>query len=53
MAKLEDYRKNLLAVIQKHAQYKPSHGEIEPLCLCDPVTDNIFAINSLLHRSID
>ena len=46
MAKLEDYRKNQLAVIQKHAQYKPSHGEIEPLLLCDTVTDNYLLLDT-------
>ncbi len=46
MAKLEHYRKNIIKVIQKHAQHQPSHGEIEALLLCDPITDNYLLLDT-------
>ncbi|MDY7008395.1 MAG: XisI protein [Cyanobacteriota bacterium] len=46
MAKLEFYRKIISQIIQKHAQCKPSHGNIEPLFICDSITDNYLLIDT-------
>ena len=46
MAKLEHYRKAIIKVLQGHAQYKPSHGEIESLLICDPIADNYLLIDA-------
>lgn len=46
MAKLELYRKIITQIFQKHAQYKPSHGEIEALFICDPITDNYLLLDT-------
>ena len=40
MDKLDKYRKIIVSVVKKHAQYKPSHGKIEALCICDQESDN-------------
>ncbi|NES71550.1 MAG: XisI protein [Okeania sp. SIO2D1] len=46
MAKLEHYRKIITQILEKYAQHKPSHGEIEPLLLCDPITDNYLLLDT-------
>ena len=46
MVKLGHYRKIITQVLQKHAQYKPSHGDIEALLLCDPITDNYLLLDT-------
>lgn len=44
MAKLEYYRKIITQILEKH--YNPSHGEIEALSLCDPITDNYLLLDT-------
>ncbi len=51
MAKLEYYRKIITTIIQKHAQHKPSHGEIEALLLCDTITDNYLLLDTGWDRT--
>ena len=46
MAKLEIYRKTITQIMQKHAQYKPSHGNIEALFIWDSITDNYLLIDT-------
>ena len=40
MDKLNHYRKIIQEIVAKHAQYKPSHGEIEAIPICDLEHDN-------------
>ena len=51
MDKLEFYRKIITTIIQKHAQHKPSHGAIEALLLCDPITDNYLLLDTGWDRT--
>ncbi|NEO26121.1 MAG: XisI protein [Kamptonema sp. SIO4C4] len=46
MAKLEQYRKSIIHILQKHAQCKPSHGDIEPLFISDINTDNYLLLDT-------
>ncbi len=45
MAKLEHYRKIIIQILQKHADHKPSHGEIEPVLICDRIADNYLLLD--------
>ncbi len=45
MDKLEQYRQIIQTVVKRHAQYIPSHGEIETLPLCDTLNDNYLLID--------
>ncbi len=47
MDKLEKYRQIIVNIVKKHAQYKPSHGKIEALCICDQESDNYLLIKIL------
>ena len=40
MDKLNHYRKIIQDILAKHAQFQPSHGEIEPIQICDLEHDN-------------
>ena len=40
MDKVTKYRRILRRLVNDYARYKPSHGEIEPIPVCDPKTDN-------------
>lgn len=40
MGKLEQYRKIIQTLIEKHASYSSSNGEIETLKICDLINDN-------------
>jgi len=51
MAKLELYRKIITQIIQKHAQYKPSNGNIEALFICDSITDNYLLIDTVWDKT--
>ena len=44
--KLETYRQIIIAIISKHAEYKPSHGKIEPLSICDQNSDNYLLMDT-------
>ncbi|NES68965.1 MAG: XisI protein [Okeania sp. SIO2D1] len=44
--KLEHYRKIIIQILQKHAQYQPSHGNIEPLLVCDPIMNNYLLLDT-------
>lgn len=45
MDKLEQYRQIIQTVIQHHAEYTPSHGEIKTLPLCDTINDNYLLMD--------
>lgn len=45
MDKLTNYRYIINQVIQNHAQYKPSHGNIEALPICDLKSDNYLLLD--------
>ncbi len=45
MDKLETYRSIIKRIVEHHAQYKPSHGCIEPMALCDTVDDQYLLID--------
>lgn len=45
MDKLIIYRQALTQVIQEHAQYQPSHDELQTVAICDPQTDNYLLID--------
>ncbi|MBJ7297703.1 MAG: XisI protein [Dolichospermum sp.] len=46
MDKLDKYRKIIVSVVKKHAQYKPSHGQIEALYICDQESDNYLLMDT-------
>lgn len=45
MDKLERYRQILQKIIEKHAAYQPTYGDIETVPVCDLVYDNYLLIN--------
>ncbi|ERT08725.1 xisI family protein [Lyngbya aestuarii BL J] len=45
MEKLEQYRQAIQTIIKRHAEYTPSHGEIETLPLCDTINDNYLLMD--------
>lgn len=45
MDKLDHYRQLIQTVVNRHAQYLPSHGHIQTLPLCDVVNDNYALID--------
>ena len=51
MDKLIHYRKIIQAILANHAQYKPSHGEIEPIQICDLEHDNYLLMDLGWDRS--
>ena len=46
MDKLDKYRKIIVSVVKKHAQYQPSHGQIEALYICDQESDNYLLMDT-------
>ncbi|MCM0589381.1 MAG: XisI protein [Gloeotrichia echinulata DVL01] len=46
MDKLEKYRQIVTKVVEKHAKYKPSHGQIETLSICDRESDNYLLMDT-------
>ncbi|MFM6093374.1 MAG: XisI protein [Dolichospermum sp.] len=46
MDKLNKYRKIIISVVGNHAKYKPSHGKIEALCICDQESDNYLLMDT-------
>ncbi|QLE55211.1 XisI protein [Nostoc sp. TCL26-01] len=46
MDKLEKYRQVVASVVEKHAKYKPSHGQIDSLSICDEKSDNYLLIDT-------
>ena len=45
MDKLVSYRRALQKIIAHHAQYTPSHGQIETIPICDEVHDNYLLMD--------
>ena len=46
MDKLEKYRRIIISIVGNHAKYKPSHGKIEALCICDQESDNYLLMDT-------
>ncbi|TAE55287.1 MAG: XisI protein [Nostocales cyanobacterium] len=46
MDKLTTYREIIGSIVAKHGQYKPSHGKIESLSICDQTSDNYLLIDT-------
>ncbi|MBD2629859.1 element excision factor XisI family protein [Trichormus variabilis] len=46
MDKLEKYRQIIVSIVEKHAKYKPSHGRIEALSICDQESDNYLLMDT-------
>jgi hypothetical protein len=40
MDKLERYRSLVKQILNQDAQYKPSHGDVEPMVICDEASDH-------------
>lgn len=49
MDKVASYRRILNRLVNDYARYRPSHGQLEPLAVCDPKNDNYL----LLHVGWD
>ena len=49
--KLEHYRNIVTQIFKNHAQYKPSHGEIESLTLGDAIADNYLLLDTGWDRT--
>ena len=45
MERLNQYRQIIIQLIARHAQYRPSHGNIEPLPICDTVHDQYLLLD--------
>ncbi|MBI3651117.1 MAG: XisI protein [Acidobacteria bacterium] len=45
MDKLETYRKILIEVINRHANYASEQSDIESLAICDPSSDNYLLVD--------
>ncbi|MGK7873836.1 MAG: XisI protein [Xenococcaceae cyanobacterium] len=45
MDKLEKYRQIVQKIIENHAAYKPTYGDIETVQVCDLVHDNYLLID--------
>lgn len=46
MDKIANYRRILRRLVYEYARYKPSHGQIEPIPVCDPKNDNYLLIHA-------
>jgi hypothetical protein len=46
MDKVANYRRALRRLVNEYARYRPSHGRIESIPVCDPKTDNYLLIHS-------
>jgi hypothetical protein len=49
MDKITRYRRIMRRLVNEYAGYRPSHGQIEPIAVCDPKNDNYL----LLHVGWD
>lgn len=45
MDKLDNYRRMIQQIVARHAQYKPSHGRIETLPICDTDHDQYLLMD--------
>ncbi len=45
MDKVANYRRILHRLVNEYGRYKPSHGQIEPIPVCDPKNDNYLLIH--------
>ena len=53
MDKLEKYRRIIISIVGNHAKYKPSHGKIEALCICDQESDNyLLMVTGWVHAVV-
>ncbi len=46
MDKLDKYRQIIESVVKKHSKYRPSHGQIESLSICDRKSDNYLLMDT-------
>lgn len=46
MDKIASYRRILRRLVNEYARYRPSHGQIEPIPVCDPKSDNYMLIHA-------
>ena len=46
MDKVADYRRLLRRLVYEYARYQPSHGQIEPIPVCDLKNDNYLLIHA-------
>lgn len=46
MDKVTSYRRLLRDLVNKYARFRPAHGQIEPIAVCDPKTDNYLLIHA-------
>lgn len=46
MDKVTTYRRILRRLVNEYAAYRPSHGQIEPIPVCDPKNDNYLLIHA-------
>src|SRR5262245_11298352 len=46
MDKVARYRRILRRLVHEYARYRPSHGQIEPISVCDPKSGNYLLIHA-------
>ncbi len=46
MDKLNQFRQIVKKIIENHGQYKPSHGQIETISICDSASDNYLLLDT-------
>jgi len=46
MDKVANYRRILRRLVNEYARFKPSHGQIEPIPVCDPKNDNYLLVHT-------
>lgn len=46
MNKVANYRRIIRRLVHQYAQYRPSHGQIEPIPVCDAKNDNYLLIHA-------
>lgn len=46
MDKVANYRRIIRRLVQQYAQYRPSHGQIESIPVCDTKNDNYVLIHT-------
>ncbi len=46
MEKLTKYRNIIQQIVQRHAQFRPSHGQITPLAICDTQRDQYLLLDA-------
>ncbi len=45
MDKEANYRRIIRRLVRDYAQYRPSHGQINPIPVCDPKNDNYLVVH--------